>query len=132
MERIENWDFALFNALVAAEAKPFSWADGGCVALAVDCITAITGQEPFERPCLTDALDAKRWLHRNGFDTLGDAIAANLEEVPIAFAGRGDIGVVDRDGFQTAAVCDGLHWVARSEAGLVRLPRAAVTRAFRV
>lgn len=132
MNRIENWEIALFKAISEADAVPFSWQDGGCIALAIDCVQAITGEMPLEKPSLTDVLDAKRWLRDNGFADLGDAIASYLDEIPVAFAGRGDIGIVDRDGFQTAAVCAGIHWVARSEAGLVRVSRGEIKRAFRV
>ena len=132
MVRIENWDLALFEALAAAEAQPFSWADGGCMALALDCIAAMTGTLPIARPDLRDALDAKRWLRKNGHADLAAAMAAHLAEIHLSAAGRGDIGIIERDGNQTAAVCAGLHWVARSEQGLVRVSRAEITRAFRV
>lgn len=132
MTRIENWEIALSKALVDAEAVPFSWEGGGCVGLAIDCAEAITGKAPLKKPKLADALAAKRWLKKNGHSDLADAIAAHLEEIPIAFSGRGDVGIVDRDGNQTAAVCAGLYWVARSETGLVRLSRAEIKRAFKV
>lgn len=132
MSRVDNWEIALADALTKAEAVPFSWQCGGCVGLAIDCAEAITGKAPLEKPVLSDALDAKRWLKKSGHADLADAVAAHLEEIPVAFAGRGDIGIVDRDGSQTAAVCAGLYWLARSEAGLVRVSRAEIKRAFRV
>lgn len=132
MTRIDNWEIALSKALVDAETVPFSWANGGCVGLAIDCAEAITGKQPLEKPCLKDALDAKRWLKKNRHSDLADAIASHLEEIPIAFAGRGDVGIIEREGNQTAAVCAGTHWVCRSEAGLVRVNRGEIKRAFRV
>lgn len=132
MSRVENWEIALADALAAAEAVPFSWENGGCIGLAIDCVTAITGKAPIQKPKLADALAAKRWLKKNGHADLAEAIAAQLEEIPVVFASRGDVGIVERDGNQTAAVCAGLYWTARSEAGLVRVSRAEIKRAFRV
>lgn len=130
--RVDGWELALITVLEAASAKPFSWANGGCIELAIDTVTALTGAAPMEKPVLEDALDARRWLKANDFDSLGDAIGAHLAEIPVAMAGRGDIGVVSRDGIETAAVSDGLHWVAKSETGVLRVSRGEIARAFKV
>lgn len=130
--RVDGWEMALIDVIAAADTTPFSWANSGCIELAIDNVTALTGSSPLEKPVLEDALDARRWLKANGFDSLGDAMAAYLEEIPVAMAGRGDLGVVIREGIETAAVSDGLHWVAKSETGLLRVLRGDIARAFKV
>lgn len=122
----------MIEAIGAAEARPFSWADGGCAGMVLDCVKAVRGSAPVEAPCLNGAGGVARWLKGRGHASIAEAFAAHFEEIPVAMAGRGDIGIAERDGRQTAVVCAGVHWAGKSETGVLRVSRGEIIRAFKV
>ena len=133
MSRVEDWPERLLETVDAAKLQPFGWGIADCITFALDCARAVRGGAvgPVIPPYATEA-GADAALAALGFAALSDAFAAHLEECPVAFAGRGDLGIIDTEGHQGAVVCTGVHWIGRTTGGFVHLNLHHVSRAFRV
>jgi hypothetical protein len=130
--RVEEWPDALMAVIQRHADQPFRYGASDCWMLVADAIEAITGNRPFADVRYSTKQGAARTLTRYGFTNVADALAYVLEEIPIANAGRGDVGVVDTPDGPAAVVCAGLYFVCKSETGIDHLPRDAVKRAFGV
>ncbi|MGF7160121.1 hypothetical protein FHS85_001744 [Rhodoligotrophos appendicifer] len=131
--RVLNWPERLFDAIRSHEARPFEWAVSDCWGMAMDVVKAMTGHEPFASARkYKSARGARGALHRRGFATIVHALAAEFEEVPPAMAQRGDLGVIEVEHEQAAAICEGVMFVAKARTGVIRVPRSHVIQAFRV
>lgn len=133
MHRKPGWEKRLFATVREWDAKPFKWGSADCVAFVLAVGHAVRGK-PLCPPLAKygDALGANRVLRNMGADSLEDAIAMHLDPVPVALAQRGDMGVVVNNGNQCAVVNTGLHWVGRTEHGIIRVSRETLIRAFKV
>lgn len=129
--RLHGWEERLLAVVEAESARPFDWSDGACVRFPARVVEALTGVAP-DLPVMTDAKSAKRALKRLKAATLADAFGQLFEEIPVAMAQRGDIGVVSRDGVEGGVVCTGRDWRGSSFDGLLIVHGSAVQRAFRV
>ena len=134
--RLEDWADRYLEAIALHARLPFEWGVSDCLLLPMDVCAAITGEVPatFKRGSYHTMSDAVRELRALGFAHLGDAFAANFEEIPPAFAQRGDIGIADYPGaiLGGGVVVIGDELIGKGEQGLVRLPRDAMVRAFRI
>ncbi|MGQ3671644.1 DUF6950 family protein [Xanthobacter sp. TB0136] len=93
----------------------------------------VSGARPYaDLPGYDGAAGAARLLVERGFAGIGDALAAVLPEVPPALAQRGDVGVIDENGEEAGVVVIGADVLGMAPAGLTRVPRARLKRAFRV
>lgn len=130
--RVHGWEERLLATVAAETVTPFDWQRGGCIGFALDCIEAVTGENPMPGLSFGDAKDARRVLKDMAADDLRAALAKHLDPVPVSMAQRGDVGVVTWEGAQCAVVNIGPVWTGKSETGLVRVPRAKVEAAFKV
>lgn len=104
-----------------------------CWRLVMDTVEAVSGERLYaDLPAYSSAMGAARLLKERGFDSVGDALAAVLSEVPPALAQRGDVGVVEDRGGEAGVVVIGADVLGMAPAGLARVPRARLKRAFRV
>ena len=133
MGRIAGWESRLARTIEVHHALPMAYGSSDCFLLAADSVEAVTGVRIFadSRRYRTEP-GAARCLRRKGFATLADAFGSLFEPISVARAGRGDIGVVVRDGVLVAGVFTAQGFLARGETMLVAVPRSNIQTAWRV
>ncbi len=98
----------------------------------------MTGRDPASeaRRAYSTAEGAAKLLRRRGFGSIADAFGSVFPEIPVARAGRGDLGVVPvpYGGGFAGVVFMGLGAFGKNAdaPGTLFVPRSAVVRAFRV
>lgn len=128
--RLPDWERRLSAFL--AQPFAFEWGTMDCALFACAAVEAQTGEHPYpEFPgTYSDRIGAAWALRELGKGTLEATFGQKFEEVPPAFARRGDI-VMATGG--AMGVCTGA--AARflsEEGGLTSLPRATFTHAWRI
>lgn len=138
MTRREDWPERLQDALDRHAALPTTWGTSDCLMMPMDCVLAMTGRDPAAevRRAYSTAEGAAKLLLRRGFRSVADAYASVFPEIPVARAGRGDLGVVPVPygaGF-AGVVFMGLGAFGKNAdaPGNLFVPRSAIVRAFRV
>ena len=124
---------AHINLAEARRAAPLVWGEHDCVAYACASAQAQTGVDIRARlGCTwTTEAGAARILRRRG--GLAAATSGVLRQIPPAFAHRGDIGIVERDGRLSMVVIEGDLWSAPGETGgLIYGQRAEVMQAWSI
>jgi len=132
MRRLD-WPAALNAAIEAARNKPFAWGTHDCCMFAAHAVQEMTGAdfaEPF-RGRYSDATGALRVLTEAGGP---DLIASRAlgRPIPIGFAQRGDVIMVDIEGRKALAICLGAHAAGPGPDGLVFVPVTQWLKAWRV
>lgn len=119
-----GWETRLLDEVALWSAKPFAWtSDADCAAFGRACLVAMAGHHPFGAiPRYSTRVGAARALKAKGHADLHAALAAHFEEVHVALAQRGDLGLVQHDGQDAIAVNLGSQWVARAEQGVFVVP----------
>lgn len=132
--RIAGWETALVAALQVHAHRPLLYGVSDCFTLPMDCVRAITGDDPWADQRDYDSLiGAARLLLQQGFRSVGDAFAAKCPEIPPALAGRGDLAVVAEGDSVAGCVVIGALVAGKSKQyGLCLVPRARMLRAFKV
>lgn len=104
-----------------------------CARFAARAVAAQTGTDPLTRLAegWTTELQAASVIARAG--GLAEAVSTVLTEIPPGLAQRGDVGFVPADtpAGGVLVIVEGHHVVGPAANGVRRLPRAAVTRAWR-
>lgn len=113
---------------------PFEYGKSDCLTFATDVARAISGVDVMRgKRSYNNQTGALLALKKSGFSNVGDALASKFEEIAPALAGRGDLGIIAGNEVVVAVVFVGPYAVGKEVPGGVRqVPRAAVTRAFRV
>lgn len=115
--------------IAARETAPFAWGAQDCVTFAAGAVHALTGNDPLASlPRWSSEREALAELARRG--GLIEAVSAVLDELPRAWAHRGDVGAVEVDGGLSLMVIEGLTLVGPGPDGLIRLPRAHMIAAW--
>jgi hypothetical protein len=138
-----DWERALSAYLAACEALPYAWGEHDCLMFAAGAELAMTGEDPAAdiRGRYCSKWSAAELLRDLGHGSLEDAIDARKTAVPVAMAQRGDWvlhdGAVGVSAGRVALfVGDVLRQAqdGREESlpGLIRVPRAAWQKAWRV
>lgn len=133
MKRLPDWP-ARFAALVAQRrACPFGWGAHDCVLWAADDVQALTGIDPAVewRGTYETALQAERLVRQLG-GLVGIAERALGQPIAPLLARVGDVGLVDTEGRELFAVCNGTHWLAPCDRGLATLGLPSARLAWRV
>lgn len=133
--RLEDWPERLAAVIEKHDAQPFEWGISDCSTLPIDVVEALTGKVPVRfRADYNDSASARAALRERGVNNLAELFASELPEIPPAFAGRGDIGIADYPGaiIGGGVVVVGLDIIGKGYDGTVRMPRAALSRAFKV
>lgn len=133
MIRREDWPERLIEAIGTHAGLPFEWGISDCFLLPMDCVLAMTDTDPWwEERGYTSAAGAAKRLRRHGFASVADAFAAKFEEIPPTLAGRGDIGVIETPDGLAGVVFMDTGAIGKAEAGVRRVARSLVVRAFKV
>lgn len=133
--RFEDWPERLLATLAKHDALPFEYGTSDCAQLPFDVIEALTGELPdVLRGAYHDAASARSAMRARGADHLAALFGQALREIPPAFAGRGDVGIADYPGaiIGGGVVVVGIDLIGKGHEGTVRLPRSALSRAFKV
>lgn len=138
MTRREDWPERLLEVIAHHEALSYELGISDSYMLCADAVLAMTGEEPWPevRGSYSTEVGAAKQLRSRRFASEAQAFASAFREIPVALAGRGDLGVVQ---VPTGAGMAGVVFVDAAavgkhadRAGLIRVPRAKVFRAFQV
>ncbi len=147
LARFPKWPELLERFIHARTFEPFAWGKNDCATFACDAVLAMTGTdlaEPLRRH--TSALEAARalraFLDSKESDTAklleatAEKIAAawKIEEIPVLYAQRGDLVLVNTEEGMVLTVVslNGYEVLAPGTAGLMRLPLKSARRAWRI
>ena len=138
MERYPDWPKRLKAAIEDARDLPFAWGTNDCVMFACNVMLEITGVDFAHefRGSYDDRRGAMRALQKCaglGLEALADHLAAkhDIAEVPVAFAQRGDVMLLDSKAGPTLGICIGGEMAAPHEnGGLAFVPVATARRAW--
>ena len=132
--RLPEWEQRLGDYLAEVRDTPFAYGVHDCALHGGNVVLAITGvdhAEPFRARYAT-ALGAARALRTIGAGSLEATFDSHLQEKPVAFAARGDL-VMAGDAIGVCIGGDALFVGQEGQFdGLVRLPRSAWTKAWKV
>ncbi len=134
MPRHPDWPHRLALAIAAARSTPFAWSLHDCPTFAFGTRRALTGENAAAlwRGRYRSYRGGLRQMRRLGWSSLaamGDALLGQPLATPL-LAQRGDI-VLSADG-HGFGICLGATAVGMAPAGLITLPLATCTRAWRV
>lgn len=142
LRRVPDWPARLTAAIGDRRRARGAWGVNDCALFTCDCVRAMTGVDMAAefRGTYRCAFGAARRLRDVGggdLERLVEVTARRLEipEIPPAFASAGDVGLTDRapDGGPALGICVGPFFVFGGiEAGLHRLARADIRRAWRI
>ncbi len=132
--RVEGWEANLDRLLGEYKEAGFDRGTRDCLWFALDVVHVVTGRElyPEERGSYTNLAEGAERLRARGFRNTHDVIAANCDEIPVADARTGDLGVAPAKGGPTLVVFRGGEVLGLTQRGLTTMPREHATRAFRV
>lgn len=138
IERYPDWPERLKAAIEDARDLPFAWGTNDCVMFACNVMLEITGVDFAHefRGSYDDRRGAMRALQKCaglGLEALADHLAAkhDIAEVPVAFAQRGDVMLLDTPTGPALGICIGGEVAAPQEnASLAFVPAADARRAW--
>jgi len=140
MERRPDWPDRLHQALEAVREAPFRWGTNDCALFACDVVEAMTGLDLAAdfRGRYRSQAGAGVVLKRacgGGLEALVEARAAEhgIAEVPVAFAQRGDVVLLDSEAGPALGICLGASAaLPRADQGFASIDMAAARRAWAV
>ena len=126
----QQWDKRLVAVTEAHINTPLVWGKSDCLLTACDAIEAMTGVDPAAdiRGNYKSKAGAYRLIKQRGYDSLGSVLADRFAEIPVAMAGRGDVGIYQNT---VGYFCE-YGFAVKGEDGLRFLPRTMAERAFKV
>lgn len=139
--RLPDWQSRLSLVIKDHQKDSFEWGRNDCCLFICNAIEAMTGIDP-ATPFFRGNYHSKEEGYALIAEFCGGGIEKMVEkmaethgyvEVHPNFAQRGDVGLyIDRDAGPTLALSLGTQWAFLKESGLGYLPRASVTRVWRV
>lgn len=127
MSRVSDWEMRLSAYIADKREEPFAWGRHDCCTFAAGAVEAITGQDPMPefRGRYDTALGSVRILEGK---KLEEVLDDKFAEVPISFAQRGDLAMLDG----CVGVVSGDYGWFVAEDGLERVKRPLWDKAWRV
>lgn len=125
-----DWEKRLVATTEAHLNTPLVWGKSDCILTAADAVEAVLGDDPAKdiRDTYKSRAGAYRLIKGRGFTSVADVLASQFEEVPVALAQRGDLGVYEN----TAGYFCEYGFAVKGEDGLRFLPRTMAEKAFKV
>lgn len=125
-----QWEKRLVAVTEAHINTPLVWGKSDCLLTACDAIEAMTGIDPAAdiRGKYKSKAGAYRLIKQRGYDSLGAVLTDRFAEIPVAMAGRGDVGIYQNT---VGYFCE-YGFALKGEDGLRFLPRTMAERAFKV
>jgi len=138
LQRLPDWRLRLGQIIESARELEFEWGIFDCALHVSNCVRAMTGVDPAAnyRDTYFDEAGAAQIYGTSFADFIASQAAAlGLQEVPVTFARRGDVVLVDNN---TAQGCVGVvsmdpRFVScAADTGLVLVPIVRWKRAWQV
>jgi hypothetical protein len=125
-----DWEARLLAWAERAWSAPYNLGAHDCLLAAAAAVEAQTGRDFAEghRGRYRSRAGAARYLRSLGFSSIESLLDSLLEQVPTAFAQRGDIVLIDG----TPGVCLGAEAMIIHEGGPIMAPRDAWSKAWSV
>jgi hypothetical protein len=132
MSKLSDWESRLAALVTQAHSRPFAWGQRDCCLWAADCVKAQTGTDPAEglRGTYATARAAMALVEQLG--GMAEIGARCGTEIHPLMAMHGDIGLVQHEGRELLALCNGDHWLVVGPEGLLHLPVTVAVLAWRV
>jgi len=130
--RVANWPTVLHEQVEAARLRPFVWGSWDCCQFVGEVVVALTGRdqrELFPTYSTEDEADAILAAHAGMHGLLERAFGP---PIPVAFAKRGDIALVDLALGLQPGICLGSVCAAPGLKGLQFVPMSMALAAWRV
>ena len=134
-KRLADWVDRFNLAENVVKATPFHWEASNCGHAMVVISEAVSGEESPLRPYCEGFSDYKGYrkaLKADGFDDMVSVMRAHRDEISVAMAQRGDLCVIEYSGDQHGGWISGNFAVARTEEGIIHLPRSSAIAAFAI
>lgn len=142
INRHQDWPTRLSEFLLAQENIPFEYGVNDCCLFVADAVHAMTGmdfaKEHFRNKYKTEA-GAYKALQKfcgGGVAEMMDKFVKQgyFNEVPPAFAGRGDVVLVDLNGVTALGIVDltGAHIIATGKSNSLRLDASLAIRGWKL
>ncbi|KAB2764795.1 hypothetical protein F9K98_01225 [Brucella anthropi] len=128
--RHHDWEKRLVAITEAHLNSPMVWGQSDCILTAADAVEAVLGDDPAKdiRGKYKSKTAAYRLIKQRGFKSVAEALSSLFEEIPVALAQRGDLGVYEN----TAGYFCEYGFAVKGEDGLRFLPRTMAEKAFKV
>jgi hypothetical protein len=125
--RLSDWEQRLSDYIASKQAEPFAWGVNDCCTFSAGAVEALTGVDPMPeyRGKYDTALGSARAL---GGRNLEEVLDEKFAQVPIGFAQRGDLVLMDDC---VGVVAGDYAWFA-SDIGLERVKRSLWDKAWGV
>ena len=119
LTRLPDWQTRFALLCLERRNRAFSWGEHDCCLWASDAVRALTGLDfaAYQRGRYCSAASGARVLKTMG-GVRGIATAALGDSVAPAFATVGDIVLMEQDGRELLAVCNGLEALCAGYSGL--------------
>lgn len=130
--RTRNWQAALSAFIATRRSAPFAWGSNDCCLFAAGAVQAMTGVAHADAlRGYGSALEAARLVEaRGGLERIAtDALGAPVAPV---FAAVGDLVLIENEGRDLLALCNGTTALAPGELGMVVLGMDAAKAAWKV
>jgi hypothetical protein len=133
MTRLPDWQTRFALLCIERRARAFAWGQHDCCLWAADAVRSLTGQDFAAdlRGTYATAAEASRVLKKLG-GVRGIATAALGASVAPAFAAVGDIVLMQQDGRELLAACNGLEALCAGDAGLAPASMQQALAAWKV
>lgn len=131
--RLSDWQLRFSEFAQARASVPFAWGSNDCCLFAADAVLAISGQDfaGDARGSYADAMTALRvMLERGGLRAI--ATAALGEPIAPVLATVGDVVLLENEGRELLAICNGTSALGPGEHGIAVLGMDAALAAWRV
>ena len=131
--RLQDWQLRFAAFIRARTAVPFAWGRNDCCLFAADALQAITGRDfaAGVRGAYQDARGAAALVRERG-GLAEIATAALGPSVPPLMAMVGDVVLVENEGREVLAICNGTSAIAPAEAGLAVIGMDAARACWKV
>lgn len=127
--RFEHWPETLSEFIEARRNTPFVWGETDCTLFAADAVKALTGVDPAAqyRGKYSDQKGALRLIKEAG--SLSGLVP--LESIPVQFASRGDVVLLDTESGQALGVHLGRVIAGQGPTGLMFVPTSHALAAWK-
>lgn len=113
--RLPDWPERLADYVESMRDDPFEWGKNDCATFAAGAVEAITGKRP-ELPIYNDS---KSYLLLIQETSMADRLTAIFgQSIPVAFAQRGDVVILDHAERLILSICMGSECVSPSADGI--------------
>ncbi len=130
--RYHNWQVRFEAFINSRMHTPFAWGTNDCAVFACDCVLAITGQDfgmgLREHRTAKEASDTLE----NVGGVVGIADRSLGARIVVGLANVGDVILLNEDGRDSLAICNGGTVIAVAKSGLTTMSMSKAVAAWRV